>query len=345
MTSVAESIPASTTIGATLQQGVNSLDNQQSVVFTQYARVALPLDGFVFFVRVGLLASNALTFALGTDGRPISAENLPGEKTLTVAGSMHYATQQNQDESESMAINRMVFTSLTEIQDFNLVNDGLIYIGEFDDGVRFAFSRRKSFYQQAELWHYEGDAIYSIMESQIIDEIDDLLPTQQVVSNSLPIWLALQNGAGWPQPFNPQIPIFPSYAVPDNWPPPYAACHIVPETTEAMQSAPYIDPDNVHWLLTKEEVRFTIYGERNTNALAFQDFLLQASVDQPNLFGVMNMTVIRDDKRTQSELGILAMKKTFTVQASYYQSGAYRMALKYINKVIPTFYVDGMVSA
>lgn len=339
MTTVDEAIPASTPIGTPLQRGVQTLSLDQQITFTQYARVALPLDGFVFYVRSGLLASNALTMVLGTLGRPISAANLPGLKTLTAMGSLHYSSRQTQEETATLGINRVVFTSTESIEHFNDIAPGLMYIGAIDD-IRFAFAERKSFYRQAELWHYEGDAIYSVMESQIIDDIADLQPDKRVVSNSLPIWLHIFDGAAWPQPYNPRIPIFPSHLVPDNFPPPYAVAHIEPAGTFGMQAMPIIGPGKPSSSqLVKERVKFTLYGVRNDDAIAFRDFILQASIDQSRLFGVMNIPVVRDEKRLQSELNIIANKKAIELDVNYYQTAIYEVTEKYIAKCIPSYFI------
>ena len=47
-------------------------------------------------------------------------------------------------------------------------------------------------------------------------------------------------------------------------------------------------------------------------------------------FGFCNSPVIVDDKRTQVEISALAMKKHFTISASYYQSTADAIARRLI---------------
>ena len=79
-------------------------------------------------------------------------------------------------------------------------SDGIV--GGFGE-VGFSFSARRSYYQQADLHHYVGDAIYPAFETQVIDtseELTELLEDRLIVSNSLPIWLSLPP---------PGVPIYP----------------------------------------------------------------------------------------------------------------------------------------
>jgi len=55
-------------------------------------------------------------------------------------------------------------------------------------------------------------------------------------------------------------------------------------------------------------VRITLFGVRNDQALDFVACVNQYSLDY-DMFGVMNMPTIRDEKRTQAELNVIAMKK------------------------------------
>lgn len=323
MPSVAESLNASSPLAASLRAGLDNISSYQTITFRQYVRVVLPLDGYVFWVRADLDAS-AMALAAEKLKNPATSV-LPS--SLTVSGSLHYSTNQQQNEDETIGINNVIFTSKTEIQEFNQINSSSIFIGEFD-GIRFAFTERRSYYKQADLHHYVGDAIYPVMESQIIDDPSCLDIGNVIVSNSLPVWLGL----------NKFMPIYPSFAVPDNIHPPYAVAHIAPESTTAIQSAPSIGPTSTHDQLVKEMVKITIYGLRNFNALDFQDYVLQYSLDY-DVIGIMNMPVIRDDKRTQSELNILAQKKSIEFEVSYYQSRVRDVARQLILTAIPTFVV------
>ena len=145
--------------------------------------------------------------------------------------------------------------------------------------------------------------------------------TSVIVSNSLPIWLAL----------NQFFPMYPSYLVDQNIPPVYAAVDIAPANTIALQDFPLLDPDSNPWQLVKDTVKITIYGIRNHEALNFVQYILDYSRNTDNI-GLMNMPVMRDEKMTQSELGILAQKKTITFEVSYYQTTVNDIARQLIEK-------------
>lgn len=331
MPSATEGLGAKTPLGAALADGVETLSLNQTVRFTRYIKLILPLDGYVFWVRADLVSTSALMNAARFNSaffneplRPISAAPF-----LDAKGSMHYSTDTIQAEDESYALNRMVFTSLGPIDDFNEVSPMVAYIGEFE-GVRVVFSQRASFYQQADLYHYRGDAIYPVMETQIIDDPAALDTSNVIVSNSLPVWLTL----------NQFMPMYPSFLVPDNLAPPYASVHILPEGTRALQSAPFIDGNGSHFQLVADRVRVTLYGMRNFNALDWVDYVNRYSVDY-DVLGIMNMPVIRDEKKNQNELGIIAQKKTIEFEVSYYQSRIQAISRQYILSCIPTFNVVG----
>ncbi len=83
-----------------------------------------------------------------------------------------------------------------------------IYLGAGTGGVQFAFSRMESRYQQSGIFHYRGMAILP-MRPQIID--CEGYQQQQIVCNSIPIWLQMKNTRS----------VYPSYLVPQNLHPPY----------------------------------------------------------------------------------------------------------------------------
>ena len=335
-------------LGSALEAGLEQIDQNQVITFTKYVRVVLPMDGFVFWVKADLL-SNA---ALGNAAVPNSAfPNKPrtvitAAATIRAKGSLHYGSDRLQNEDETTTANRMVFTSETEVQAFNEIGPTVIFLATFR-GIRFAFSRRGYFYQQASLWHYEGAAVYSSMASQIIDYPQQLDTQNTVVSNSLPAWLALNSYFPFYTTYfnNDRLPLYPSFAVPANLPPPFGSVHIVPETTRALQVIPFIDRQSNHWQLTTERVRVTMYGMRNFDALDFIDCVNQYTLDT-DAFGITGSpAVVRDDKRTQPELDILAMKKTVEFEISYYQTATRNIARQLIVEAIPTYYVEGIKGA
>jgi hypothetical protein len=339
MTTAAEAATAKSPLASDIAAGVNTLSLDQTVTFVRYVRLVLPVDGAVFWVKADLVSKSAMlgTFMFDQVELAQGPKVTTAAATLVVQGSLHYATNKEQNEDETIAINSVVFTAInpSQVQDFNQIGPNVMYIATFE-GIRFAFQQRRPFYAQADVSHYIGNAIYPEMETQIIDSLSGF-DSRQVISNSLPFWLSL-NGYTPPYPGfkNLSFQLFPSFAVPDNQPPPYAAVHILPDQTTALQAFPVIDQDGTHHQLVHDTVRITLYGVRNADALTFQDAVNQYSLDTDS-FGLMNMPIMRDEKRTQAELGILAMKKTMTVEISYYQSTARSLGRTLIESAFVTF--------
>lgn len=344
MSTVDEATGAKTPLGSDLAAGVDTLSLNQQITFTRYTRLVLPLDGYVFWVRADMVAGSAL---YNRGGFNKFAPNQPprtlvAAPTLIAKGSLHYASDIRQEESETYAANRVVFTSEQEVQDLNEIQPGTLYIAEFD-GVRFAFSARGSFYKQADLFHYVGFAVYADMATQVIDRLSGFDSRAVVVSNSLPAWLGL-NGYNPVYGFgNPSLILYPSFLVPQNLEPPYGAVHIAQETTRAMAMAPTLASDSSHSQLCAERVRVTLWGTRNFNALDFVDCVNQYSLDT-GAFGLTNSPVPQDEKRTQPELETIAMKKTILFDVSYNQARMNNIARQVITQAIPNFFVDGQAA-
>lgn len=321
MSTVAESAASQgTPVKATLAAGLEQVSANQVVTFRKYVRLVLPLDGFIFWVNADLVSTSVL------DGLPDDAG--AGPNMMEVDGSLHYATDQDQLEDESAGVNRVLFACQRELVEFNAIGRDTIFIGEIDD-IRFSFNRHGMLQANADTFHYEGIAILPAMESQVIDDLEGFDSHLVVVSNSLPLWLSL----------NKIMPVYPSFAVPENIHPPYATAHIFPDSTNAIQAAPAFDKFGSHWQLVTEQVRIIIYGLRSNDALDWQDYAFQYSLDTDN-FGVMNMPVIRDEKRTQTELTILAMKKSIVFNVSYYQVRIQELARRLIVECIPTYIIN-----
>jgi len=330
MTSVAEAAGGKTELGSGLAAGVNTLSLNQTITFTKYVKYVLPIDGTVYWIL---------------DGEQFEAQ-----------GSLHYSIDTRQNEDENVAVNRVTFTSLHEVNDLNRVDGDTLYIGTVGD-KRVAFSARLSYYRQADLYHYTGDAVYPALADILIDDPLDL-NTRLVVSNSLPVWLTLGG----------EIPVYPSFLTGPNIAPPYIAVHVQPEGTTAIQAFPrkipvfstteYVAPDywgddytdspiitplvvpeTIHSQLMRDKVRVTCYGLRNDEVLAFLDGVLEYSLNT-DIIGMTNMPAVRDDKRIQTELGVLALKKTIDFEVSYYQSRVYDVAVKFIRNATVNFYQE-----
>jgi hypothetical protein len=338
MTDVSAALAGRTPLGSDLKAGVDNISSNQEITFTLYRKVVLPLDGFVFWVKAQALAPSALFNAMLLDGVPFNQpQTLEGTATeLKIMGSLHYATDQRQEEDATYAANRVVFTAEDPVVDFNQMSQNELYIATFD-GIRFAFSARGSYYQQAELHHYVGFAVYSFMGSQVVDDPRLLNTRQLVVSNSLPAWLALNTYAPvYPVPLpKPLFPLYPGFLSPSNFTPPYGTVNIDQETTEGLAAAPMLSRTMSHDQLTRERVTVTLYGVNNAVALNFLDSVLQYSLDTA-AFGITNVPIVLDDKRIQNELGTLAMKKRIQFDVNYYQSTVRNIARQLIEDATVT---------
>ncbi len=299
-------------LSGALQDGLTVLDLQQTVTFQAYSRVVLPLDGYVFW-------------------QPTTQ--------LVAQGSLHYAQDQVQEEDETYGLANVTFITAQQITDFGQAGKSLIYVASVD-GFRYAFSQQQGFYSQAGLWHYSGKSIAPALLTQLLDQPASIDPAQAVVSNSLPLWLALNgyapayvtDGSAFANP----VTLYPSFLTVPDLVPPYAAVHIGDEDTRPLQAVPTVDQDRNHWQLVSDRVRVTLYGLQNNAALDFVDCVMQYSLDTDN-FGVMNMPVVRDAKRPQNELNAIAMKKTVEFEVSYYQARVAQVARQLILSAVPTF--------
>jgi hypothetical protein len=291
---------------ATLLSGLQVLAQDETIAFRRYVRNVLPLDGYVFWL---------------------------GANTLEVKGSLHYTTDKRQNEDETIGVNRVILSTANEIQNFNELDPDMIWVGEYK-GLRFAFSQQSSRFKTG-VFHYFGYAVYPAMESQLVDVGSQLSPDNLIVSNSLPAWLSLFTyNPIWVQcqiP-NPFVPLFPSFAVPDNLRPPYGAVHIDPGQTRAIQAFPALGRVTTSQSqLATDTVTVTLYGLTNSRAMDFVSLVNQFSEDT-DLIGMMDIAIARDEKRTQAELGILAMKKSIRYQVSYNQGAMRNVARALIEK-------------
>jgi len=337
MATVEETSSAKPQLASGLAEGVNTLSGNEQITFTLYVKLVLPLDGYVFWVNAALLTNTAIYNASQYDR--LLYDNYNGatpSKTITAQGSFHLAQELHQLDDRYTTYNHITFTSLQPIQDFNLINPQLIYVADYQ-GVKFAFSRRDNFYKQADLYHYRGDALYSIMDTQLIDSMTDFDTQSVIVSNSLPIWLAL----------NQYFPMYPSYLVEQNLPPVYASVDIAPTNTEAIGQFPIINnilinggtsPSTQSSInqLVSDTVKISIYGVRNNEALNFLNYVFQYSLNTDNI-GIQNMPIIQDEKVTQPEFGIIAMKKSVTFKVSYYQNTVNNVALQLIKSAFISY--------
>lgn len=339
MSSALEAATAGPQLKATLDAGVDSLSGLESVVFTRYVRTVLPLDGFVFWIKADLLSDSALANAgVANAAQPNQEPSVATPAaTLGVKGSFHKSTNVEQNEDETFGRQQVIFTAESPVNDLIAVGPEEIWIAVYN-GARFAFSQRSPYYYQADLHHYVGDAVYPDMATQVVDDVTGFDAFSPVVSNSLPIWLGLNQAYQYPfYPPREVFPLYPSFAVPANVEPPWGAVHVDPDETEVLAAAPSIGQTSSHEQLARDVVRVTLYGLRNAAAIDFVDAVNNFTFNNPGLMGLMNSPVVRDEKRTQRELNTLSMKKTVVFEVSYLQQRVNDFALQHIKKVVPSY--------
>jgi hypothetical protein len=124
MALIGEATQAPPQLASVLDAGINTLSANQSITFQQYTKVTMSQDGYVFWVATG--------------------------ETQNFTGSLHYITDRRQDEDQTIAANRFIFTAEQEITAFNAVSPNALWIGVWTvDGttLQIAFADRGSFYQ------------------------------------------------------------------------------------------------------------------------------------------------------------------------------------------------------
>lgn len=310
---------AKTNLADALAQGVETLAVRQHITFTKYIKVVLPVDGFVFWIRYNLVNAAQMMDRWTIGPQPTD----PGTGTMCIKGSLHYATQRRQEADANQSINSVIFTSEELVQPLNNINPTVLWVGEFE-GIRFAFGHRNSYYSQAHLHHYLGDAIYPTFETQIIDDIAQL-SQRQIVSNSLPFWLTL----------NRYGIVFPAFLGAPNFRPPFLTAHVLPGTTRALSAQEVWHADGSMSQLTAEKVKISLYGFDNDAAFSYKNYVEEYSINA-DLIGVMNMATITDEVLTQPEMAVIAMKKSITWEISYHQHRARGVARRFITSAIPT---------
>src|SRR6202012_1175796 len=156
---------------------------------------------------------------------------------------------------------------------------------------------------------------------------------------SLPIWLGLAFEFAADPPLG-DAAVFPSYFVPANITPAYVTAHMEPGETIAFgafpnyawpgtPTPPYALQQMPSSQLMRDDVRLTMYGFNNQQAIQFYSALIDYSTNT-DAFGFCNSPSIKDAKRTQVEIAAIAMQKMLQIKASYYQSTADAIARRLI---------------
>lgn len=313
-----------TQIHDALVAGLDVLSGDQTVDFVPYVRTVLPLDGFVFWIRASLLS----------DAR-LAEVGLASSSAITVGGSLHWASLGTMMIDENITIQRVDFAAKEAVTDFAQIAPDIMYVADWQTELgrfKFAFSQRGTYYLQANIHHYVGDAVYPVFAAQLIDNLDQF-DQRQVVSNSMPLWLSLSQSIPFVSLVTSSVQLYPGYLVPSNRPAPYGTVDINPNSTRSLQAQALRGPDSSRWQLTAEMVRLTFYGLRNDDVMDFVDYVMDWSLNTGE-FGIMNMPVVRDEQRVQVELSALAQKKTVDFEVSYQQARMRDIARKLITAAL-----------
>ena len=271
----------------------------------------MPLDGFVFWVKASIVADEP-------DQEP---------DTVDVKGYLHLTTESIQDDEQLYDRNVVTLTAQSDIDPFNDIGPDVLYIGEFY-GIQFSFSRRTGLNEPARLYHYTGEAVYPHMRSQIINSADDIDLSDVVVSSSLPVWLGL----------NQYMPMFPAMLSTQNLSPPFATIRCSNVTPIA--GAFYVDERDNQYQLVSEDVTISITGLRNAAVEDFLRYVQQYTLRDDAEMGVMNIPVVQDERVTQNELNVIAMRKTIKLKVNYYQQRMRDVSRGLILSAIPSIYPE-----
>ena len=295
-------VHTTTELHNTLQSGLKSLSNDQHITFTKYIQVILPLDGWVFWVKASSIEGEVAPFV------------------KSISGSLHQMIDQDQREDETIAVTTLIFTTTFEIDVLKEVANTVMWIGEYN-GSKFSFNKQSSFYNEAGLFHYVGDAVYPTLADALVNDYNDLNQTDVVVSSSLPAWLTL----------NAIADIYPSFLVPTNIEPPYITVHV--DRQQAITGGQKFNEFADSTQLMSERVKLTLYGLRHNEAMDFLKYV-QSYADDNGVFGYCCMPAVMDDKRPQSEINALAIKKTIEYTINYEQTRIRNEATRFVARVV-----------
>lgn len=323
MATVSETIGAPQELASGLQLGTTTLSANQTLNFVLYKRLVLPVDGYVFWVKASSLQKRTPALydftPYDTGVFNATSNKVVATESFDQLGSLHYSQEIYQEEDSTYTKQTALFTSIKQVVEFAALAPDELYITRLPNGTRIAFNGQQGRYTQAGLWHYNGSALYSTQHTQILDSPAQLNTQLQIVSNSLPIWLAMSTAS---------LPIYPSYLSALNIFPPYVTADIT--NTTAIGQSPVYGALSSQSQLVSETVKFTIYGTNNNTVLDFQTMLLNNSLPDDSAYGIQNMPVPIDDKKVQSEFQIISQKKTMILQVNYYQNRARNIARQLI---------------
>lgn len=102
----------------------------------------------------------------------------------------------------------------------------------------------------------------------------------------------------------------------------------------------YIDDRDNQYQLVSEDVTISITGLRNAAVEDFLRYVQQYTLRADAEMGVMNIPVVQDERVTQNELNVIAMRKTIKFKVNYYQQRMRNVARGLILSAIPSIYPE-----
>lgn len=275
---------------ATINAGVNLVDEGQTVTFIRYVRQVLPIDGFVFWSP---------------------------SQVFDKEGALHFAQSLIQNDEETFAQGMVSFTAQEAVQEFEEAPTNVIFVATLPGGSRYAFSSQEGFLNAAKQYHYFGRTIPPAALSQLLDKPGQIDLSRVIVSNSLPFWLGLNNySTPYGDGYTNSIPVYPSKLVSPNLAAPYVAVKIV--KTDSDQMSPYLDPNRSSFQNATDVVRLVMYGLQNNESIDFSNCVRQY-LNLTRGIGARSSFWVVDEQREVTELETIAMKKTMEVTVNYNQ--------------------------
>jgi len=302
-------MPVTTTheLDNTLFEGYQQLSGNQKITFTRYVSKILPIDGWHFWVKAELL-----------DG-----ETEPFNKV--VSGTLHQSVNQTQEATKSNAITSIILTVNQPIDLLKEVNQESMWLGEYD-GSKFSFNIQNAFYDNANQFHYAGDAVYIENSDAFIDDINDLNLDDTVITNCIPLFIAL----------NDQVQIYPAFLNPTNLKPPYATIE-VKQTTGVAAGITFNEFDDSK-LMQWDKVELSIFGLRKKQLSDFLKYLTTKQLET-EAFGIYWLPSIQNENIPQSEVNILTNKKVLSFDVNYVIEDIRNAATAFIENIFVDFFV------
>lgn len=300
-------VTSSNELEDTLFEGYQKVSGQQQITFTRYVEKILPIDGWRFWVKAELL------------------QNEPAPFSQVIPCSVHQSVNQTQEATKTNAITSIILTTNQEIENLKEIGQTALLIGEYK-GSKFSFNVQSAFYDNANLKHYSGDAVYTENLDNFIDDIDNLDLENGIVTNSIPLFLTL----------NDIVQIYPAFLVPTNLKPPYATIE-VKESKGIAAGATYNEFEDSR-LAQWDRIELNIYGLRKKQLSDFLKYLETKQLET-HAFGLYWLPSIQNQNIPQSEVNVLTNKKVLTFDVNYVIEDVRNNATAFIESIFVGFFI------